>query len=74
MTAKKACHWCGDTLMREHEPALARIRPPAPRRHFATRRTLLAAGAACAAGAAAGRAASGPSRLHQVRRLSRLRC
>jgi hypothetical protein len=38
--------------MREHEPALARTRPPAPGRHFAARRTLLASGAACAAVAA----------------------
>jgi hypothetical protein len=42
-----------DDLMQEHESTLARTRPSAPRRHFATRRTLLAAGAACAAGAAA---------------------
>jgi hypothetical protein len=42
-----------DDLMREHGTALARTRPPAPSRHFATRRTLLAAGAACTAGAAA---------------------
>lgn len=41
-----------DDLMREHGPALARTGPPAPRRHIATRRTLLAAGAACAAVAA----------------------
>ena len=41
-----------DDLMREHGPALARTRPPAPRRHIATRRTLLAAGTACAAVAA----------------------
>jgi hypothetical protein len=39
-------------LMREHGPALARTRPPAPRRHIATRRTLLASGTACAAAAA----------------------
>jgi hypothetical protein len=39
-------------LMREHGPTLARTRPPAPRRHIATRRTLLAAGTACAAVAA----------------------
>jgi hypothetical protein len=38
-----------DDLMREHGPALARTSPPAPRRHVATRRTLLAGGAACAA-------------------------
>lgn len=42
-----------DDLMREHGTALARTRPPAPRRHFATRGTLLAAGAACTVGAAA---------------------
>ena len=41
-----------DDLMREHGSALARTRPPAPRRHMATRRTLLAAGTACAAVAA----------------------
>ena len=41
-----------DDLMREHGPALARTRPPAPRRHTAARRTLLAAGTACAAVAA----------------------
>jgi hypothetical protein len=47
-------------LIREHGPALARIRPPAPRRHIATRRTLLAAGTACAAVAAtAGALAAG---------------
>jgi len=38
-----------DDLMREHGPALARITPPTPRRHIATRRTLLATGTACAA-------------------------
>jgi hypothetical protein len=38
-----------DDLMREHGPALARTTPPAPRRHIATRRTLLATGTACAA-------------------------
>lgn len=42
-----------DDLMREHGTTLARTRPPAPRRHFATRRTMLAAGAACTAGAVA---------------------
>jgi hypothetical protein len=41
-----------DDLMREHGPALARTRPPAPGRHIATRRTLLAAGTAGAAVAA----------------------
>ena len=41
-----------DDLMREHGAALARTRPPAPRPHIATRRTLLAAGTACAAVAA----------------------
>jgi hypothetical protein len=41
-----------DDLMREHGAALARTSPPAPRRHMATRRTLLAAGTACAAVAA----------------------
>ncbi|MGH3225681.1 MAG: hypothetical protein ACRDPY_44550 [Streptosporangiaceae bacterium] len=30
--------------MREHGPALAQTRPPAPRRPIASRRTLLAAG------------------------------
>jgi hypothetical protein len=34
-----------DDLMREHRSTLAQTRPPAPRRHIATRRTLLAAGA-----------------------------
>jgi hypothetical protein len=38
-----------EDLMREHGPTLARTKPPAPRRHIATRRTLLAAGTACAA-------------------------
>jgi hypothetical protein len=42
-----------DDLMREHGPALARITPafskPALRQRLATRRTLLAAGTACAA-------------------------
>ena len=38
-----------DDLMQEHGPALARTTPPAPRRHIATRGTLLAAGTACAA-------------------------
>lgn len=41
-----------DDLMREHGPALARTRPPAPVRHIAPRRTVLAAGTACAAAAA----------------------
>jgi hypothetical protein len=36
-------------LMREHGSTLARTRPPAPGRHIATRRTLLAAGTACVA-------------------------
>ena len=45
-----------DDLMREHGPTLAGTRPhAAPKRHVATRRTLLAAGAGCAAaGAIAG--------------------
>jgi hypothetical protein len=34
-----------DDLMREHRSTLADMRLPAPRRHIATRRTLLAAGA-----------------------------
>jgi hypothetical protein len=45
-----------DDLMREHGPALAHTVPslsrPAPGHHLATRRTLLAAGTACAAVAA----------------------
>lgn len=46
-----------DDLMREHGPKLAQAElaytgPPAPRRHIATRRTLLAGGATCAAVAA----------------------
>lgn len=41
-----------DDLMREHGPALAHTRAPAPRRHIPTRRTMLAAGTACAAVAA----------------------
>ena len=51
-----------DDLMREHGPKLAHTEltyteltytgPPAPRRHIATRRTLLAGGATCAAVAA----------------------
>ena len=41
-----------DDLIREHGPALARIRPPAPRRPIASRRTLLAAGTGFAAVAA----------------------
>src|SRR6201994_595910 len=48
-----------DDLMREHGPALAHTVPsldrPAPRRRLATRRTLLAAGTACAAVAATAR-------------------
>jgi hypothetical protein len=57
-----------DDLLREHGPALARTRPPAPRRHIATRRTLLAAGTACAAVAAAAGAlvASGGSPAYAV--------
>lgn len=38
-----------EDLMREHGSTLAQTRPPAPRGHIATRRTLLAAGTACAA-------------------------
>jgi hypothetical protein len=41
-----------DDLMREHGPALARTTLPAPKRHIASRRTLLAAGAGFAAVAA----------------------
>jgi hypothetical protein len=44
-----------DDLMREHESTLAHTRPtrpPAPRRHIATRRTLLAVGAGGVAAAA----------------------
>ena len=46
-----------DDLMREHGPTLAHTRPPAPRRHAATRRALLAVGGggvAVAVAAAAG--------------------
>jgi hypothetical protein len=42
-----------DDLMREHGPALAQARPPAPRkRHITARGTLLASGGTLAAGAA----------------------
>jgi hypothetical protein len=41
-----------DDLMREHGPALARSRPPAPSRRITPRRSLLAAGAGLAAAAA----------------------
>lgn len=41
-----------DDLMREHGPALTQIRPPARRRHVATRRMVLAAGTAGVAVAA----------------------
>jgi hypothetical protein len=41
-----------DDLLREHGSTLAHTRPPAPRRHVPSRRTLLAAGAGFAAVAA----------------------
>lgn len=41
-----------DDLMREHGPTLARTTLPAPKRHTASRRTLLAAGAGLVAAAA----------------------
>jgi hypothetical protein len=43
-----------DDLMREHGSTLATARPPAPRRHVATRRALLAVGGGVAVAAAAG--------------------